>query len=440
MNELLAAARAVHFAATIWVFGELAFACALARGRRSVAAAGPGEALRRRLPSIVRLSLGVGIASAVVWLVAVAATMSGMPLSRAMAPSTLGAVLGGTLFGKVWILRLCLAGALLAPWPRSAGGSGWPLALRTVVAAAYLGSLAWTGHAAAAEAASRLLQLGSDVVHLLAAGAWLGALPALVHLLGRAQPIEDAAWAARRFSSVAIASVSALILSGIGSSWFLVGSIPALFGTRYGVLLLAKVALLAVMLALAAANRLLLTPRLAGGDLRAMRALRRNALLEIAAGLTVVIIVGRLGITIPAAHQSPLWPFAYSLGWAPVQESAARSSLLAASLVVAVVGLGVVIAGVHRRVWAHAGAGLAGATAAVVASAWLLAIPAYPTSYAVSPVRYTTTAIVGGAELFARHCVACHGSDGTGAALESAGRVIRPTNLVWHAAGHRPGE
>ena len=51
-----------------------------------------------------------------------------------------------------------------------------------LVAAAYLASLAWAGHAAAGQA-SGLVQLLSDVVHLLAAGAWLGALPGLVFLL-----------------------------------------------------------------------------------------------------------------------------------------------------------------------------------------------------------------------------------------------------------------
>ncbi len=129
MNELLASARAVHFAATIWLFGELVLACALSNWRGRDEPAGPGEALRRRLPSVARWSIAIGIASAVAWLAAVAATMSGMPLSRAIDASTLVAVVGGTLFGKVWIARVCLACVLLlALRPRSAGRSGWGLA------------------------------------------------------------------------------------------------------------------------------------------------------------------------------------------------------------------------------------------------------------------------------------------------------------------------
>lgn len=323
MNGLLASARAVHFAAALWLFGELLLACALSARRGGDAPAGPGEALRRRLPRVARVCIAVGIASAVAWLAAVAATMSGLPLARAIAPATVAAVLGDTLFGNVWMARFGVAWTLLFALSRrsAALGAGW-LAASTLVAGAYLAALAWTGHVAAAEGPWRGGQIAADVVHLLAAGAWLGALPALVYVLGNAQSIEDAAWAARRFSSLAIVSVTALILTGVGNSWLLVGSVPALFGTRYGLLLLAKLALVVAMLSLAAVNRMILTPRLAAGARPALRALRRNAMAEFGAGLLVVAVVGVLGITVPAAHQSTLSPFAPTLRSAPAGKSA----------------------------------------------------------------------------------------------------------------------
>ena len=440
MNALLASARAVHFAATMWLFGELVFVCALSVRRGRDAPTGPGAALHRRLSHVARCGIAIGIASAFAWLAAAAATMSGVPLPQAIEPETLGTVLVGTLFGKVWISRLGLALVLLiALWPRSTGRGGWRLALSTIVAGVYLAALAWTGHAAAAEGPWRGAQLVSDVVHLISAGAWLGALPPLVYLLGTTRPIEHATWATHRFSTVAIACVSALILSGVGNSWFLVGSVPALFGTTYGALLLAKLALLALMLSLAALNRLGLTPRLGAGDRHAVRVLRRNALLEIVAGLFVVAIVGVLGITIPAAHQSVLWPFAHTLSWAPAQESATRWPLVAAALVAAA-GATTLVIGARRRAWRSATAGLIGVAASAMASAWLLAVPSYPTTYASSPVRYTTAAIVDGERLFATHCVACHGSDGTRGARAAAELSTRPANLVEHAGRHRPGE
>ena len=57
-------------------------------------------------------------------------------------------------------------------------------------------------------------------------------------------------------------SVGALIATGIVNGWILAGSAPALVGTDYGRLLLAKVALFLAMVAVAAINRLRLTPRL----------------------------------------------------------------------------------------------------------------------------------------------------------------------------------
>jgi putative copper export protein/mono/diheme cytochrome c family protein len=438
MNAMLASARAVHFAATLWLFGELVLACLLSVRRGSNAPAAAGEALRRRLPSVSRWCIAIGIGSAVAWLVAEAATMSGLPLSRAIGPSTLGAVVGETLFGKVWIARLCLAVILLlALWPRSGGRSRGMLASATLVAGAYLASLAWTGHAAAAEGPWRSAEVVSDVVHLLAAGAWLGALPPLVYVLGRGQPVRDAASISKRFSMLGIACVGTLILSGIGNSWFLVGSVPALFGTRYGVLLLTKLVLLAAMLSLAAVNRLVLTPRLAAGDGRALRELRRNALLEIAVGLLVVAIVGMLGITVPAAHQSTLWPFAHTLSWEPARQSTTTIWTLLAAMFVAAGGLAVLVTGARRREWTWAAAGVFGVAASATMGAWLLTVPAYPTTYASSPVRYTTGAIVDGARLFAAHCAICHGGDGAGPTAASA---VRAPNLVRHAAKHRAGE
>ena len=424
----------------MWLFGELVLACALWAWRGRAAPTGPGAALHRRLPAVARWSIAIGIVSAFAWLAAAAATMGGVALAQAIEPETLGTVFVGTLFGKVWIARLSLAVVLLiALWPRNTGRGGWRLAFSTIVAGVYLAALAWTGHAAAAQGPWRDAQLVSDVVHLISAGAWLGALPPLVYLLGTMRPIEHATWATRRFSTVAIACVSALILSGLGNSWFLVGSVPALFGTTYGALLIAKLALLAVMLSLAALNRLVLTPRLGGGDRHAVRALRRNALLEIATGLLIVTIVGVLGITIPAAHQSVLWPFAHTLSWAPAQQSATRW-LLAAAALVAAAGVTALVMGARRRAWRLATAGLVGLGASAMASAWLLAVRAYPTTYASSPVRYTTTAIVDGEQLFATRCVACHGSDGRGGGRVAAELTARPPNLVEHAGQHRPGE
>ncbi|MET8880910.1 copper resistance CopC/CopD family protein [Streptomyces rubiginosohelvolus] len=88
-----------------------------------------------------------------------------------------------------------------------------------------------------------------DVLHLLAVAAWLGGLASLLVALYRTPDIGSAA--VRRFSTVAFGSVVVLAATGIYQSWRQVGSWSALTGTRYGQLLILKVALIALLLAVA---------------------------------------------------------------------------------------------------------------------------------------------------------------------------------------------
>ncbi|MER6329030.1 copper resistance protein CopC [Streptomyces sp. NPDC001034] len=129
------------------------------------------------------------------------------------------------------------------------------LGLGGVVVAAGLAS-SW----AMAEHASVGLQPGIampvDVVHLLAVAAWLGGLTALLVALYRAPaetPVEAAA--VRRFSRLAFGSVLVLVATGVYQSWRQLGSWSAFTDTRYGQLLLAKIALVAVMVGIASVSR-----------------------------------------------------------------------------------------------------------------------------------------------------------------------------------------
>ncbi|MEU6392506.1 copper resistance protein CopC [Streptomyces sp. NPDC046939] len=106
---------------------------------------------------------------------------------------------------------------------------------------------------ALAEHASTGLQAGVampvDILHLLAVATWLGGLTTLLTALYRAPSIE--ASAVRRYSRVAFSSVVVLAATGLYQSWRQVGSWSALTGTRYGVLLLIKVGLVAVLVGIA---------------------------------------------------------------------------------------------------------------------------------------------------------------------------------------------
>ncbi len=335
MNTLFVAARAIHYASALVLFGELVFAIAVASsGWRSAARRDAADSAR--VFGVTAWAILAGLVSGAAWFVLEAAAMSGMPLQSALDRDTLGVVLHDTSFGRVWTVRagllvaLCVIGVAIQR-SRSVDRTLALCAFAALVAAAYLGALAWAGHAAAGQGAEEAVQKIADVTHLLAAGAWLGSLPALVDALGARRSDDVAARAARRFSTLGLASVTALIASGLVNAWYQVGTVPALIGTLYGRLLLAKLALFAAMIVIAVVNRGILAPRVADADYDARRALRRNALAEIVLGLGVVVVVGRLGVTVPAAHETVLWPLAYTFSTLPMEQSPWIQLVLAAA-------------------------------------------------------------------------------------------------------------
>ncbi|WP_030237602.1 copper resistance CopC/CopD family protein [Streptomyces sp. NRRL S-455] len=123
-----------------------------------------------------------------------------------------------------------------------------------VVAAGLAASWAMSEHASVGLQAG--ISMPVDIVHLLAVAAWLGGLGALLTALYRAPadaPVD--ATAVRRFSAVAFGSVLALIATGTYQSWRQLGSWSAFTDTRYGQLLLAKIALVTVLVGVAWISR-----------------------------------------------------------------------------------------------------------------------------------------------------------------------------------------
>ncbi|POG46759.1 hypothetical protein BV881_15160 [Streptomyces sp. ZL-24] len=116
-----------------------------------------------------------------------------------------------------------------------------------VVAAGIAATWAMSEHASTGIQAG--IAMPVDVLHLLAVAAWLGGLVSLLVALYRTPDIGSEA--VRRFSRVAFASVLVLAATGIYQSWRQVGSWSALTGTRYGQLLIVKVALIVLLLAVA---------------------------------------------------------------------------------------------------------------------------------------------------------------------------------------------
>lgn len=306
----LVVVRGIHFAATAVLTGTLIFR-ALVVGP-AVASATPAVILvRAQILRLAWIALAISAASGMVWLLLEAASMSGLPFAEAMTPDLLSTVMNETQFGLVTEIRfsmaVILAGCLATD--RFAPARGLALALSLGLIAA----VAWTGHAGSTLGPTAPLHLTADILHLLAASTWTGGLVSLVLLLSvvrRDQTIAGASFArdaTQRFSSLGIASVIVVFATGMVNAWILVGSLHGLIGTGYGRLLMLKMALLAIMLAIAAINRFWWTPRLAlprGSEPRlwALRQLTRNSKIEIALALMIFAIVGMLGTLHPAIH------------------------------------------------------------------------------------------------------------------------------------------
>lgn len=249
--------------------------------------------------------------SATAALVVQTAVMSGS-LSEALKPETLAMVAFDTSLGLSIVARaasasvLALAAALLRPGRRALTGL---VALGAVVCA----SFAWSGHGAATEGPAGLVHLAADIIHALAAGLWLGALAALFAILRRSVRTTDgdrhAHAALHGFSGVGTLAVTLLVGTGLVNSWFLVGpDLNGLLSTDYGRLLLLKLGLFGGMLALAGANRWLLTPALGRSltedpsRVRAqVAALRRSLILESALALALLAVVALMGTFPPTA-------------------------------------------------------------------------------------------------------------------------------------------
>ncbi|MEU9732515.1 copper resistance protein CopC [Streptomyces sp. NPDC048002] len=128
------------------------------------------------------------------------------------------------------------------------------LAIGGVVVAAGLAA-SW----AMAEHASTGLQPGIampvDIVHLVGVATWLGGLTALLVALYRSPDTAPDATAVRRFSTLAFGSVIAVVLTGVYQSWRQLGGWSAFTDTRYGQLLLVKLALVALLVGVAWISR-----------------------------------------------------------------------------------------------------------------------------------------------------------------------------------------
>lgn len=245
-----------------------------------------------------------GFALSALWLLASAAGMAGTPL---FSPdwSVVEILLKETPVGTVLVVRAVALLSILPLLFRRGGGWNAAIALPAAIAAA---TLAWSGHAAASEGLAGSAHRVADALHVLAAAGWFGALLALVGGVLAGREIRQTAAMLERFSLFGTLFVAMLIVTGAFNAVMIVGlpNLPALLHSRYGWLLLAKLALFGAMLLLAAANRWRLTPKLeaaleGGNTGAALSHLRLSLLVETSLAIIILGLVAALGTLDPLA-------------------------------------------------------------------------------------------------------------------------------------------
>jgi len=273
---------AIHAAALMAWFGALSLRRVLGAGQ------GAGEMRFLQLAGAVALLTG----ALWPWL---QAGVLGDDSGAAWNPDQVAVVLTQTTFGRTWLLReACIVLAALASVaPLMSIGRG---VYFLVVAS--LGSLAFIGHAASGTGGEGSAVRLALALHLLAAGAWVGALPALWVLAGRLAAGELVK-VLRLFSRYGVFLVTVVVATGAINAWSRTGTWAALVGTDYGQLLLAKVFLVGLMGLAAVANRNLYTPRLAKKDsfiqAGGREGLRKSLAIELALGLGVIFLAVMVG-------------------------------------------------------------------------------------------------------------------------------------------------
>ena len=128
-------------------------------------------------------------------------------------------------------------------------------------------------------------------LHLIAVALWIGILTPLKRLASDPVTYADAADVGHRFGRIAAVAVPSLIIAGGYMGYQLVGSLTALITTGYGQALIIKMALVAGLLGLAAANKLRFIPHIQTDDPTAARHLVKSITVE------WFIILAVLGVT-----------------------------------------------------------------------------------------------------------------------------------------------
>jgi copper transport protein len=202
-------------------------------------------------------------------------------------------------YGAAHLIRLGVLAASLFLLRPIVKGKGWGADRVLLAVLGAIGVATWSvaGHPYASPLPT--VTVAADMIHIASMSVWLGGLIMLaVFLLPRANAYELGAiipvW-----SRWAAYAVGALVVTGIAQALVEVGSVPALFDTGYGQLVLVKVVLLGGVLLFASFSRRMVGPIVARSA-GAARKLRSLVAAESAGAIAIIAVASVLVQVTPA--------------------------------------------------------------------------------------------------------------------------------------------
>ncbi|MGH2906717.1 MAG: copper resistance CopC/CopD family protein [Solirubrobacterales bacterium] len=269
-----------------------------------------------RAGRLVGLAIAAGVVASACDLVFQGAVAAGESFWQALSPAVVNDVVG-TRSGGWMFARLTLWGCAAIVWLAFAARRNRPLAKRAVFVVLALLTLAaatpgLAGHAGVT--APRWLMIPSDWVHVLAMAIWAGGLVAAVFALPAAtQALDPAArggllvGALGRFSPVALACVTALLVTGVAQSVIHLSAFDQLWSTAFGRAISIKVGLFAVLIGYGACNRFRLLPQLRAREAAGQSpgaagvTIKRSLVTEVALASLTIAVASALVVYPPSA-------------------------------------------------------------------------------------------------------------------------------------------
>lgn len=351
-----------------------------------------------------------------------------------------------TRIGLIWTLREISAVALLGVtlYVRFSPATRWRYIICALFAALPIAIGALASHSAAEE--KSIGAILPYTLHLVLASVWLGGLPGVLIVLffDRATLLP-----LKRFSAMALPVMIAIVGTGIIVADRMVSpNYAALFATKYGWLLNAKLALLGTILLIATRAHFVWLPSLTNGKASSsheVHTLRRWLTREFGLAIALLAVATLLAGSVPAKHEViDYWPYPFRFSIAATWDDWLVRTLVFSGVILFIISTALLVIG-NRKRWSRTWRAIL-PTLLLIFSLILIFYPisvqSYPETYRKTPVPFDSISISNGMTIFSENCVPCHGPQAKGDGVLAKTLPKKPIDLLTepHTAMHTAGD